>query len=475
MTASPVDVGLVPLVLARGARRRPRRGRRCRTWRSSRGPRRRTSRWSRNQDPPELVLDRRASSSRCGPTGCRSSTADGSRARRRGRRRVRCGTPGRVGRAAPGRCARRRLSHPAIRLHRGGEPMPMDYDEYLRRLPKVELHCHVEGTLRPQTVVELAAKHDIALPTTDVDRIYDYDTIYEFLEIFRLVNSTVIDRDDFARIAYESLEDGVEARQPQVPGDVLQPDAAHDPRRADGDDHRRPDRRHAARPKPTSACGCRLIADVYRQDPPADGDADDRGGRRELGRDEVIGLGMDAAEAPDPPEQFAECFAARGRSRAAPHEPRLPRTGRRRTSPRVSTCSAASGSTTATTSSKTTRWSTAAATTASTSRAVPTSTAVGLRLARPHHAPDQRDDRRPACSCTSTPTTRRCSTPTSARSTSTSSVRTTTRRRWRRPGAQRRRRGLARRRRQGLAARRVRGRDRRARRRAGRRDRRERR
>ena len=45
---------------------------------------------------------------------------------------------------------------------------------------------------------------------TDVDKIYDYATIYEFLEIFRLVNSTVIDRDDFARVAYESLEDGVE-------------------------------------------------------------------------------------------------------------------------------------------------------------------------------------------------------------------------------------------------------------------------
>ena len=25
----------------------------------------------------------------------------------------------------------------------------MDYAEYLRRLPRVELHCHVEGTLRP--------------------------------------------------------------------------------------------------------------------------------------------------------------------------------------------------------------------------------------------------------------------------------------------------------------------------------------
>src|SRR6266700_4943366 len=85
----------------------------------------------------------------------------------------------------------------------------MDYAEYLRRLPKVELHCHVEGTLRPAPVVDLAAKHDIPLPTTNVDEIYDYSTIYEFLEIFRLVNSTVIDRDDFALVAYESLEDGV--------------------------------------------------------------------------------------------------------------------------------------------------------------------------------------------------------------------------------------------------------------------------
>ncbi len=65
------------------------------------------------------------------------------------------------------------------------------------------------GRCARQTVADLARKHDIALPTDDVDRIYDYETIYEFLEIFRLVNSTVIDRDDFARIAYESLEDGV--------------------------------------------------------------------------------------------------------------------------------------------------------------------------------------------------------------------------------------------------------------------------
>ena len=82
----------------------------------------------------------------------------------------------------------------------------MTLDAALEQLPKVELHCHVEGTLRPATVVELARKHDIGLPTTDVDRIYAYETIYEFLDIFRLVNSTVVERDDFARVAYESLE-----------------------------------------------------------------------------------------------------------------------------------------------------------------------------------------------------------------------------------------------------------------------------
>jgi adenosine deaminase len=110
-------------------------------------------------------------------------------------------------------------------------------------LPKVELPCHVEGTLRPGTVVELAAKHGIALPTTRVDEVYRYSTIYEFLENYRTVNSTVIDREDFARIAYETLQDGVELGKPEVPGDALQPHAAHGVGHSDGHRDRRVDRR----------------------------------------------------------------------------------------------------------------------------------------------------------------------------------------------------------------------------------------
>jgi adenosine deaminase len=186
----------------------------------------------------------------------------------------------------------------------------LDYTEYLRRVPKVELHCHVEGTLRPATVVDLARRHDITLPTTDVDRIYAYETIYEFLEIFRLVNSTVIELEDFARVAYESLEDGVKLGNLRYREMFFNP-TLHTPRGVamatviDGliDGCKAAEIDFGVR--------CFLIADVYRQDPPE--------AARQMveevianRRPELIGLGMDAAEAPDPPEKFVEAFRLAG-------------------------------------------------------------------------------------------------------------------------------------------------------------------
>jgi len=142
----------------------------------------------------------------------------------------------------------------------------VNFAEYLQRLPKVELHCHVEGTLRPATVIDLAAKHDVALPTADVDRIYSYQTIYEFLEIFRLVNSTVIDRDDFARMAYESLEDGARLGTSNT-GKCSSTPRCTPPGGGHGDGHRRLiDGCKAA--ESDFGVRCQLIADVYRQDPP---------------------------------------------------------------------------------------------------------------------------------------------------------------------------------------------------------------
>jgi adenosine deaminase len=74
-------------------------------------------------------------------------------------------------------------------------------------IPKVELHCHLEGAVRPATVVELARKHGRALPTDDPTDLYRFTSLDSFLEIFWLVQSLIGDREDWARVAYEATVD----------------------------------------------------------------------------------------------------------------------------------------------------------------------------------------------------------------------------------------------------------------------------
>jgi adenosine deaminase len=80
----------------------------------------------------------------------------------------------------------------------------------LDALPKVELHCHVEGAMRPQTVVELARKNGVPLQSSDPRELYRYDSLDGFLSVFWLVQSTLADRGDWARLGYESVLDGAQ-------------------------------------------------------------------------------------------------------------------------------------------------------------------------------------------------------------------------------------------------------------------------
>jgi adenosine deaminase len=80
----------------------------------------------------------------------------------------------------------------------------------LDALPKVELHCHIEGAMRPETLVDLARGNSVSLPTSDPIELYRYDSLDGFLRIFWLVQSTLAGREDWARLAYESVIDGAE-------------------------------------------------------------------------------------------------------------------------------------------------------------------------------------------------------------------------------------------------------------------------
>src|SRR5829696_5508521 len=74
-------------------------------------------------------------------------------------------------------------------------------------IPKVELHCHVEGTVRPTTVIELARKAGRPLPVEDPEQLYRYTSLDTFLAIFWLVQELLVEPADWERVAYEATVD----------------------------------------------------------------------------------------------------------------------------------------------------------------------------------------------------------------------------------------------------------------------------
>jgi adenosine deaminase len=86
--------------------------------------------------------------------------------------------------------------------------------EALRALPKVELHCHLEGAMRQDTVAGLARKNGVPMPpgdTSDTSVPRRYGSLEEFLGVYRHVQSVLADQSDWERLGYESVLDGAAA------------------------------------------------------------------------------------------------------------------------------------------------------------------------------------------------------------------------------------------------------------------------
>ncbi|MEO8726691.1 MAG: adenosine deaminase [Acidobacteriaceae bacterium] len=79
--------------------------------------------------------------------------------------------------------------------------------EFLRQLPKAELHLHLEGTVEPATLVELSQRHD-ALPLTvpQVEELYRYQDFMGFLMAFKAVTERLTTAEDFELITYRLMK-----------------------------------------------------------------------------------------------------------------------------------------------------------------------------------------------------------------------------------------------------------------------------
>jgi len=85
--------------------------------------------------------------------------------------------------------------------------------ELLRRLPKAELHVHLDGSLRPATMVELADAAGVELPTRDLEAlrrymlVHDAANLEDYLRRFDVTIALLQAPEAIERVAYEMVED----------------------------------------------------------------------------------------------------------------------------------------------------------------------------------------------------------------------------------------------------------------------------
>lgn len=84
----------------------------------------------------------------------------------------------------------------------------------IKNLPKIELHCHLDGSVRANTVLDIAKNDKIELPTYNLEEIKsllkvpeDCISLIEYLNRFEIPNKIMQSKENLERVTFELLED----------------------------------------------------------------------------------------------------------------------------------------------------------------------------------------------------------------------------------------------------------------------------
>ncbi len=89
-----------------------------------------------------------------------------------------------------------------------------NFDPKYNDIPKTEIHCHLEGAIRTQTILEIAQEYNLPLPAYDVNELDRHVKVYDqmrdleaVLEAFAIFQNSITSPEVVERIAWELFED----------------------------------------------------------------------------------------------------------------------------------------------------------------------------------------------------------------------------------------------------------------------------
>jgi aminodeoxyfutalosine deaminase len=175
--------------------------------------------------------------------------------------------------------------------------------------PKIELHVHLEGTVRPRTLLEIARRNDYALPVEteeELEALYDFRDFTHFIEIWVLTTNALRTEADFRQVVLDYAEEAASHGAVYVEG-IFSP--AERVRRGVGWDEIFSGYCDGARQAlELHGVEVRLTPDIVRGYPLDTAEETVRYAAKYQERG-VVGVGLGGLEAEFPPEPYEPAFA----------------------------------------------------------------------------------------------------------------------------------------------------------------------